>query len=388
MRAAALRLPLAALAVVVFFAACSKEKAVDKPAELIDIESTLRVDRLWNAAVGGGEPVLRLGLGLAVDEGRIFAAGHDGDVISVDLASGRTLWRTRTKTTLSGGTGAGAGLVAVGSADGEVLALAAEDGAIRWRTRVRGEVLAAPAVSASAVIVRTVDGRLRALALDDGRELWNFEQPVPRLSLRGTAPPVVAGNTVIAGFDNGKVIALATATGEIVWEATISSPRGRTELERLNDIDAAVQIDGDEVLVVGFQGRAAMLALESGQVWWSRDLSSHSGLAATSDAVFVSTAEGDVVALQRRTGVELWRQDALKRRSLSAPAVIGDSVAVADFDGVLHWLDRSSGAFVARSKVGTRVSNALQVVDRTLLVIDDSGRLSAFRPREARTPPQ
>jgi outer membrane protein assembly factor BamB len=376
------RLSLLLLAGTLALGACSKEKEIEKPAELVDIKTTLRVDRLWSSGVGGGKEELRLGLGAAAEGRRVFAAGYDGDVVALDLQSGRTLWRTDTKAPLSGGTGAGQGLVVVGSTEGEIILLTQSDGAIRWRVRVNGEVLAAPAISAASVIVRTVDGKLRGLALDDGRELWSLEQPVPRLSLRGTAAPVVAGDVAVCGFDNGKVAAVSVSDGEVRWEATISSARGRTELERMNDIDSAVQVLGQDVLVVGFQGRAAMLALDSGQVWWSRELSSYRGLAADDTAVYVATADGDIVALQRRTGVELWRQDALKRRGVAAPAILGGALAVADFDGVVHWLDRATGAFIARGSAGGRVSNPPLVVDGTLLIIDDAGKITAFRPRE------
>jgi outer membrane protein assembly factor BamB len=367
------------LVTLAVLAACSKEKDVDPPAELVDITTTLDVRRAWNASAGGQKETMRLGLGAAIDAGRVYGAGHNGDVIAVDLASGRSVWRTRTKLPLAGGAGAGGGMVVVGSNDGDVVALDAADGSERWRVRIAGEVLSAPAVSSSAVIVRTVDGRVRSLAAADGRELWMNEQAVPRLSLRGAAAPVIAGDVVVCGFDNGKVVAFALGSGDVLWEAPVAPPRGRTELERLNDIDAAVRVDGDDIFVVGFQGRAARLSLESGQLWWSRELSSHRGLTIDAESVYVSTSDGEVVALQRRTGVESWRQSALLRRGLSAPAVIDGAVAVADFEGYVHWLDAATGELRARSKAGGRVSAAPQAVDGTVVFVDDAGRISAFR---------
>ncbi len=364
---------------LVALGACSKEKDIEPPAELVDFKTTLKVDRVWSAGVSGGEAVMRLGLGVSADDGRVFAAGHDGDVIAIDLASGRNLWRAKTKVSLSGGPGAGGGLVVVGSNDGDVIALGADNGAERWRVRVGGEVLAAPAVSSKSVIVRTVDGRLRGLSLEDGKELWVGEQAVPRLSLRGTSAPVVVGDAAICGFDNGKVAAFGTADGEVLWEAAVAPPRGRTELERLNDIDSTVRISGDDIFVVGFQGRAARLALDSGQLWWSRELSSYRGLAVDDDSVYISTADGEVVALQRRTGVELWRQKALRLRGLAAPAVLGDVVAVADFEGYVHWLDKTTGEMRARTRVGDRVSNPPLSVDGKLIFVDDDGHVTAFR---------
>lgn len=360
-------------------AACSKEKDIEPPAELVDFRQTLAVQRAWTASVGGDDAPLRLGLGLGADAGRVYGAGHGGEVAAFELTSGRAVWRVRTRAALSGGTGVGEGLVVVGSGDGEVIALAADTGAIRWRKKVGGEVLSAPAVSSQAVIVRTVDGNLRGLALEDGRERWIQEQPVPRLSLRGTARPVVSGDRAICGFDNGRVVAVNAGSGELLWETPIAPARGRTELERLVDIDAAVQVHGAEVFVVGFQGRVAMLALDSGQIWWSRELSSYRGLDVDEDALYVSSSAGELVAMRRRTGADLWSQNMLARRGLSAPAVVGTAVAVADFQGFVHWFDRATGEPVARAKVGARVTNPPLALGGMLLVIDDTGRISAFR---------
>ena len=373
--------PLVLLALLAITAGCSKDKDVEQPAELVDFEPTLSVDRLWSASAGGGGGAMRAGLSPAIDNERIYAAGRGGDVLALQAADGRTAWRVRTQTELTGGPGIGAGLVVVGSLDGELIALSAEDGRERWRVKLGGEVLSAPAVSAEIVVVRTVDGRLHGLSSAEGKPLWREEQAVPRLTLRGAAAPVIAGNAVICGFDNGRAIAIDVRNGELLWEALVAPARGRTELERMVDIDSAVKISGADVFVTGFQGRVAMLALDNGQSWWSREMSSHRGLDIDDDRVYVSTSEGDVAGLRRRTGVEEWRQDGLRRRGLSGPAAFGGYIVVGDNEGYLHWLDATTGAFAARSKAGGRVTNAPQVAGDLLVVQDDEGRVSAFRPR-------
>ncbi len=364
-------------------AACSKDRKskVEPPAELVKFQSTIRVDRAWQASMGGDKPEMRLGLGLGAFGANVYAASPDGQVAAFDLKTGRALWRVKTKAVLGGGTGAGAELVAVGSRDGEVLALDAKTGALRWRMPVSGEVLAAPAVSDTVVVVRTVDGRLYGFASADGKQLWNEEQQVPRLSLRGTARPVIAGDTVICGFDNGRVVSMNLLDGAVLWDMAVAPARGRSELERLNDIDSQVRVLGDDVYVVGFQGRAAMLARDSGQIWWSRDLSSFRGMDVDDEQAVVATSDGDLVAMQRRTGTEIWRNDSLKRRSLSSPTLLGDLVAVADFEGYVHWFAKSDGKLVARTSVGDRVSNPPLAVDGLLLVMDDKGGIAAFRPQ-------
>ncbi len=374
-------------ATLLLLVACSKEKDIEPPAELTDIVATLRVERVWSAGVGDGGEVLRLGLGIAADGERVYAAGRSGEVAAFARDTGSPRWRTQTRAPLSGGTGVGAELVVVGSSEGDVIALNASDGAVRWRTNVGGEVLSAPAASERAVVVRTVDGRLRGLRPDDGRELWVHEEQIPRLTLRGTARPVISGDLVICGFDNGKVVAVNLADGALVWETAVTPPRGRTEIERLVDIDSAVAVAGDDVFTVGFQGRIAMLARETGQIWWSREASSYRGPGVDDEAVYLSSAGGEVVAMRRSTGVELWRQDALARRGLSGPATGTNGIAVADFQGYVHWLDPASGALTARAATGdARVTSAPIVAGDLLIVISDRGRITAFRTRPLALP--
>lgn len=382
------RLTLALPALVIALAACSSsrhklKKDVDAPAPLPAIHATLAVERLWSASVGGAKPVMRLGLGLGVDAGTVYAAGYDGDLAAFSLKTGRALWHTKTKKVLlSGGTGAGAGLVVVGSAKGDVLAFKAADGRAAWQVKVGGEVLSAPAVSEKVVVVRTVDGRLHALSTADGKELWREEQQIPRLTLRGTASPLIVGDAVYCGFDNGKVLALSLADGTKLWEATVSSPRGRTELERMVDVDSMVHVSGEDVFAVGFQGRAAMLARDSGQVWWSHEVSSYRGLDVDENGVVIATSGGQLLMLNRRNGIELWHNDSLARRRLSTPVLVGNYVAVVDLDGIVHWFDSRTGEALARSKAGDAVSSAPLSIDGVLVVLTDKGHIAAFRPGE------
>jgi outer membrane protein assembly factor BamB len=370
-----------ALAALLALAACSKDKSIEQPAKLTPLTASLRVQRVWTAAVDDKKAVaLRLGLGLSVAGNRVYAAGHRGDVLGIDITSGHVAWRVRTRAPLSGGTAASGELVLVGSSDGQLFALNPADGAIRWKVRLNGEVLAPAAISERLIAVRTVDGKLHALSPADGHELWSQEQQVPRLSLRGTARPVIAGDLVLCGFDNGKVLAANMNDGSVQWEATITPPHGRTELERLADIDSAVRVSGQDVYTVGFQGRVAMLALETGQMWWSHEASSYRGLTLDDDALYMETADGELVALKARTGAEIWRQKALLHRGLSAPAIMDQAVVAGDFQGYVHWLDKASGALAARVATGkVRISTAPVVVDNMVLVINDRGQISAFR---------
>ncbi|MFO1378130.1 MAG: outer membrane protein assembly factor BamB [Steroidobacteraceae bacterium] len=373
-------LPL--LCAVLALVACNRDsKKVDPPAELVKFKPTLEIQQAWSTGTGGGDDDLRLALAPAVQEGRVFTAGTEGEVQALALANGKRIWSTDTKLPLSAGPGAGFGLVAAGSSEGDVVVLDASNGALRWKSRVGAEVMARPAIGEGRVVVHTVDGRIHALRAADGSVAWNYEQPSPRLTLRGSSPPVVVGENVVVGFDNGKVVALALANGDVLWETTVSPGKGRSELERLVDVDAAVQVSGNDVYVAGFQGRAAMIAMENGQGAWSRDLSSHRGLALDDESLYVTLSDGTVVAMSRRDGSERWRTAALLRRGVSAPAVFGDAVVVGDFEGYLHWMDRATGRFVARTKAGGRITNGPVVADGLLLVQPDKGGVRAFRLR-------
>jgi outer membrane protein assembly factor BamB len=301
-------------------------------------------------------------------------------VSAFDLQSGKVIWHKNLKAPLSGGTAALGDLMVVGSSSGILYALNSADGALRWKVPLKGEVLSAPALSEKLIAVRTGDGKLRALDPADGHELWQQEQQVPKLSLRGTASPVIAGDVVLCGFDNGKVVAMNASDGAVQWEVTVTPPHGRTELERLSDIDSSVIISGQDVYAVGFQGKVAMLALDTGQVWWSHEASSARGMSIDADTLYVSTSDGEIIALRTRTGTELWRQNALLYRRLSGPGAMDEGVVLADFDGYVHWLDKTNGAIIARVRSGkVRVSTRPVVSGNLVAVINDRGQLSVYR---------
>jgi outer membrane protein assembly factor BamB len=387
-----LLLPLS-FAALLIAAGCSKDKDVEPPATLVNFPETLPVKRLWDDGVGGGkkQTKLRLGLGPAIDNGVVFAANSKGEMLAVSLETGRDVWVKKLKVPISAGPAAGFGIVVAGTSKGAVIALDGATGRQLWRSQINSELLSSPAISANVIVMRSVDGRLNGFDTHTGKVLWSVEQQVPRLSLRGTATPTVAKEIAISGFDNGKVMAVSLTTGDTIWDTALASPHGRTELDRLVDIDSAVRVVGDNVFAAGFQGRTAMLALDSGQLWWSHDMSSYRGLSVDGDNLYVTESDGTVVAMRQRDGAEVWRNDKLKRRGLSAPVVTSTAIAVADFQGYLHWLDKNTGELVARQRIAKkqRVSNPPAGSGDTVVVLTDAGTLAAYRatPRAVSSPP-
>ncbi len=379
---------LGLIAVVPLLASCGifgdKDKDLE-PKELVDFKATLKIKRLWSAKVGGDAAFLRVALRPVGDGSRIYAAGYKGDVAAFDPETGRQLWRKKLGTELSAGPGIGEDHVAVVARNGEVVLLDGSTGTEVWRKDIDGESLARPLVTGEVVVVQTIDNRVQALSIYDGRQLWSLEQSTPSLTMRGSADPVLVSTTVIGGFDNGRLVAVDIGTGDIVWESMLSPPTGRSDLDRLSDIDGAIAVVGQDIFAAGYHGRLASIAAESGQVLWSREVSSYEGVAADWSSVFSVTEEGEIVALAKRDGVESWRNSDLLRREPTLPIPFHTTVAVGDLEGYVHFFSNLNGKPVARTKLGGKaISNAPTVVSNRLYVQDDGGTLAAYAVVEER----
>ena len=308
----------------------------------------------------------------------IFAAGRDGTLVRIE--EGRVVWKIKIGQPISGGVGANAQLVTVGTQKGEVLAFAADDGKPLWQARVSSEVLAPPAIGDEGVAVKSGDNRVFLLDAKDGARKWFYQRATPALSLRNAAPPVFSDRYVFVGFPGGKLVALALLNGAPVWEGTVALPKGATELDRVADIVTAPAIEGRQVCAVAFQGRVACFDLgQSGALMWARDLSSAAGLTIDGAYLFVTDEKGAVHALDRSTGSSLWKQDKLSGRRVSGPAVASGLVAVADGEGWVHFLSREDGAFVARQKTdGSAVNTPVQSYRGAMLVQTSDGNVSVI----------
>ncbi len=360
----------------------SGDEEVDPPAELIKFEPSLRIKKLWSAGIGDDSEGLRLALAPAADGSRVFAAAHDGRVAAFEAESGKRLWLSKTRLPLAAGPAVDGERVVLGSSDGDVIALDADDGAELWRVRVSSEVLAAPALTPRLVLIRTVDGKLLALDAQDGRQRWFSQQSVPRLSVRGTGAPVAVGNTVVAGFDNGKVVAFDLSDGSPIWESLVNPPSGRTEVDRLADLNSTVSVAGDDVYATAYQGRVSALARESGEGLWVKEISSYNGLGTDFINVYVTDDKSEIHALARRSGREMWRAADLRNRDATGPAVVGNSVVVGDFEGYVHWFSASTGKLQARVRAGgAHITSAPVVFGGIVYVLTDAGKLYAYRER-------
>jgi outer membrane protein assembly factor BamB len=353
---------------------------IEQPADLAKLEPSARVERLWKQSVGKGEGRTGLRQAPTVADGRLYTTTLKGDLHALSAVTGRELWRARTGLRLSGGPGVGEGTIVVGTLDGEVLALNPDTGSERWRARVSSEVVARPAVGRGVAVVRANDGRVFGFAITDGSRRWVYDRGLPSLTLRGNAAPVIGAGTVYVGYDSGDVVALSLEDGSLQWEQRIAEPEGRTELERMADVDGELVVTPGELYAASYKGQVVSLDPASGRALWNRDLVVFTGLALAGDRLLVTDRGGTVWALDRRSGAAAWRQDALAHRWLTTPAVQGSHVVVGDLEGYLHWLRLEDGQFAARERLGREpIRGTPQVADGVLYALGTGGELAAFR---------
>jgi len=352
------------------------DEEVQLPTELVEFEAVIEVDERWDVSVGKGHEGLVLGLKPTTDGEQIYAASFDGNVIAFDINRGRKVWKNNYDLSFTSGPTFKDGILVLGTNDGELIALDALTGEILWATTVSSEILAPVAIKDDKIFVRTVDGSLTALSKEDGVQQWLVNHKVPRLSLRGTSTPVNFSNAVLCGFDDGKVSAYDVSNGTLLWETMLTPAGGRTEIEKIMDIDAPMVIYGNELYVGSYQGALGAMALESGEIIWVTKASVYAGIAADDNAVFVSEADGTVMALSRFTGREIWKKENLLYRNPTAPVIMDDSIVIGDLEGYLHWIDKTSGEIQERINIGrSKISNAPLVLNNSIYVLTDSGDL-------------
>ncbi len=341
-----------------------------KPPALPALPASNAASMVWSANVGkSGGYLFVPGFG----DKLVYAASHGGDVYALAEEGGRTVTRIDTKAQLAGGVGVGDNLVVVASIKGDVLAFDAA-GRSLWKASVAGDVLAAPVVVGAKVIVRTADGRIFALNRIDGKRQWVFQRATPALTLRTNAGVVSNRGTLYAGYPGGKVVAIEAEAGKPIWEATISLARGATELERVADVAGLPVLDDTRICAAVYQGRTGCVETLSGNVLWSREISSPDGVAVDAKNVYVADTGGNVFALDKTNGATLWKLEKLVRRDPGTPILVGGKVVVGDKDGLIHVLSTENGDLIGRlSTDGSRVVSLLKNGDGAIAQTDKGG---------------
>lgn len=351
----------------------------EPPKELEPLEPKLKVTELWSADVGDGYDEQYLNLIAAVTEDAVFAADREGVLQAHKRLTGEELWSVDAELMFSAGPVTGRDKIVLGTSNAEVAAFNVADGALLWKSTVSSEILALPRIEDGVVVVRGSDGRITALDEKDGHTLWSYDRTAPALLVRSHGSPMIAENLVLDGYASGKLVALRLEDGKLEWEATVALPHGRSEIERLVDVDSVPVIKGGTIYVSGYQGGLAAVNLKDGEVLWRQDkVSSYSGLAATGRSLFLTDANSDVWQMDMRDGGDLWKQDALHQRRLTSPALIKDSLVVGDFEGYLHVLSQDDGSLVGRLELDdTPIEEPPTVFDDVLYVYTSGGKLAA-----------
>jgi outer membrane protein assembly factor BamB len=376
---------LSLLLCVLLISGCSwfggdDDDAAIEPAELVDFQEEVSVVRQWSVNVGSGAKNYLISLRPTANSDTVFAADYEGQITALDVGTGNVRWQAQLDVPVTGGVGYGAGLVMVGTVEGEVFTLDAKDGAVLWTSQVSSEVLSSPKSNGEIVVVHSIDNKIAALDAKTGEEIWQHDGDAPILSVRGTSESIVTNNMVLSGFDSGKLIAFSPDNGSVIWETRLALPTGRTELERMVDIDGEPLLVGDVIYSVTYQGRVGAVSRGTGRSLWSQDSSSHHAPAYGDGQIYVTGAEDSVQAFQAGNGQSVWSNDQLFLRRLTGPVKLSGTIATADAEGYLHLLDPSDGRFVGREKIdGSGVSTPMLSVGESLIIQSNNGKISAYK---------
>ncbi len=370
---------------VLFLQGCSWIKSwgddeVGAPAPLVEFETSLKVAKIWSVNIGDGMGKQGLSMGPRYSSGSLFAADYKGRLVSVDADTGRKNWELKSEQSFSGGPGLDEDQIYMGTIDGRVIAYDRNGGTELWNAQVSSEVLVPPESADGVVVVRCIDGRVFGLDAINGRRIWIYDHSVPLLTLRGNADLLLRGGIVFVGYDDGSVVSLKLDDGSLIWNQTIVSPEGRTELERLADVGTQMVIVASDLIVSSYKKRVVSLAADSGRLLWFKEISSVTGIQVDRTRLAVSESNGDFWILDRRNGSTVWKLDRMTNRGLTRAAFYGNYVVVGDQEGYLHWLDTEIGSFVARNRVSKKGFAAPPLtVGTTLYVLTHGGDLIAYR---------
>ncbi|NOR43120.1 MAG: outer membrane protein assembly factor BamB, partial [Gammaproteobacteria bacterium] len=315
---------------VLFISACADDDNLDQPAELVPFYTKHYLDVNWHASTGAGAEEQYVFLQPLILDKIAVTVSRDGVVNIISLLTGDFEEEIELDSIISAGIGGNEKIWLMASRDGHVIAIDAVKRRELWRTRVPSEVLARPVLYKDSAVIRTVDGKILSLDLVSGKIRWQYQRAIPDLTLRGSSEPVVARDKIFAGLADGRLIAISPENGEVVWDIALAIPTGRSEIQRLVDIDGDVELYGRVLYAASYQGRVAAIDVERGQFLWARDFSTHTGVVLDEKVLYTSDDNGHIWALDRLNGATIWKQEKLEYRKLTRPTIIGDYIAVGD----------------------------------------------------------
>ena len=349
------------------------EDEAEGPAELIRIVESVNLDSEWNKKFGSDNNFGKLVPAFSNDT--IIHISSNGYLVAIDSVSGVDLWTKQTQDLVSGAVTVGFKKIFYGTLDGDLIALDFKDGTEIWRSKVSSEILSPPVTNGSIVAAQTSDGKITGFNIKDGEQKWVHQNTIPKLTLRGTATPILAKGFIFTGFANGKVSMIYPDSGAIRLEMPVTMNEGKSELERVVDVDGKSIVSNNILVSASYQGNITAIDLQQGQIAWQEKISSVHDLVSVRSRIIAIDEKDSIKGFGLSTGAILWQQDGLKLRGVSSPAALGNNFAIGDSEGYVHILDSKNGYFVGRKKVSKRP--ILEVISKGtyLVVVDDSGRL-------------
>ena len=363
------------LALAFWLAGCADSLPVSP---LPPLKSSVAIDTVWKSKIGAGDNTLMTPV---LYKDFLYAANEKGELVALDPATGKESWHIKTQEAFSSGVGVGDDMLFLGTKGGEMLAYNL-NGGLLWRSRQSSELMVAPEAADGIVVTRTADGHIVGVDETTGKRRWQIVRPMPALVLRGVSGIALSRGGALIGLPGGKLLAVALSDGTVAWEATISVPRGATELERVNDVVGVPLVGYQDVCTASYQGKVTCLDVTRGQTIWSKDIAAIGPLFAEGNKLFVTDEKGDVLAVNRLSGTTAWRNEALEGRYLTAPAVTLDYVVVGDAEGIVHFLSRTDGIETGRATTdGNAITQAPLVIgDNQILVRNREGKIFVLAP--------
>jgi outer membrane protein assembly factor BamB len=351
--------------------------------------------QIWSAQIVGSSTKQRLAASPVVGGGQLFVMDTAGTVHAFDANTGALRWRTpfRIKgdganAIFGGGAAFDNGRVYVTTGLGEVAALDAGNGSVLWKVKQAGPLRGSPTIAFNAVYVMTQDNQIHALNAADGSTLWDESASSGQTGVFGVAAPAAGAGTVIAGFSTGEIIAYRYENGRQLWSDALARTSLSTSVGVLTDVDADPIIDRGRVFALGQGGRMAAYELVTGQRIWELNLAGISTPAVAGDWIFTLTDDARLLAIARASGKVRWVQQlqAFKNPEKksgpvfwSGPVLAGDRLWMGNTHGEIWSAGAADGAPTMLAKLKNPISLAPVVAGQTLYVLDDSGRITAFR---------
>ncbi|WP_296968883.1 outer membrane protein assembly factor BamB [Polynucleobacter sp.] len=359
--------------------ACSGSSRVRKPAELTPVANQFDLQPVWTVNVGASES---FNFHPVVAGDAVYAASHRGNLVKIDLMSGKTLWEVSVPERLAIGPGSDGRTTVAVSTKGMVYAFD-DTGKPIWNISVGSEVLSEPVVAAGVVVIRALDNRFIGLDAQTGARKWTYQRQQSALSLRvGYGMLPINNEVIVTGFAGGRFGMIAIANGGLIWETPVSFPKGFSEIERLNDVTAKPSMEGDILCAVSYQGRIGCGQARTGNLLWFKDYSSYTGTSQSKDLVFSANERSYVTAFATKDGSQVWENTQLLFRDVGEPLAIGRVLLMGDAEGYVHAFSQANGELVARIRHdSSRISAAPIATDGLILIQSQGGKVAAYRPK-------